>query len=621
MAKRLFSRTLNALLLLFNNPSLYGTLVRKRLNELPDAELANWRALKKLLPYLWGYKLRIGIALLFLVLAKLANIAVPITLKGIIDALDLNNQTSQLIAVPIALLIAYGALRLSMTIFQELRNSVFAKASQRATRQIALEIFEHLHRLPLRFHLDRQTGGLSRDIERGTSSISQLLNSLLFTILPTLFEIVVVFFILFAKFDGWFVSIAMTTVVIYGLYTYFVTNWRLKYRVAMNQADSKANNAAIDSLLNYETVKYFGNEQFEHQRYDEHLQAWEKTSVKSILSLALLNVGQGLIIAIGITSLLLLAANQVADGKITLGDFVMINAFMLQLYVPLNFLGMIFGTIKRCLTDMQRMFNLLGEPQEIAGAISETHIDLAQPTLQFDKVSFAYNANRQILFDISFTVPAGQTVAVVGASGSGKSTIARLLFRFYDITQGSIKINNHDTRHIPIDTLRQAIGVVPQDTVLFNDTIEYNIRYGQPDATFEQVQHASKMAYLHSFINKLPKQYKTTVGERGLKLSGGEKQRVAIARTILKNSPILILDEATSSLDSKSEQAIQKALELVSKNRTTLVVAHRLSTVMNADNIIVLEQGHIAEQGKHKELLKKGGRYAELWRIQKEADE
>ena len=595
--------------------------MRERLNELPDAELANWRALKKLLPYLWGYKLRIGIALLFLVLAKLANIAVPITLKSIIDALDLNNQTSQLIVVPISLLIAYGALRLSMTIFQELRNSVFAKASQRATRQIALEVFEHLHRLPLHFHLDRQTGGLSRDIERGTSSISQLLSSLIFTILPTLFEIIVVFFILFAKFDGWFVSIAITTVVIYGLYTYFLTNWRLKYRVAMNQADSKANNAAIDSLLNYETVKYFGNEQFEHKRYDEHLQTWEKTSVKSILSLALLNVGQGLIIAIGITSLILLAANQVADGKITLGDFVMIYAFMLQLYVPLNFLGMIFGTIKRCLTDMQRMFNLLGEPQEITGDISDTPIDLTQPTLQFEKVSFAYNANRQILFDVNFTVPAGQTVAVVGASGSGKSTIARLLFRFYNVTQGSIKINNHDIRHISIDTLRQAIGVVPQDTVLFNDTIEYNIRYGQPDATFEQVQHASKMAHLHSFISKLPKQYETTVGERGLKLSGGEKQRVAIARTILKNSPILILDEATSSLDSKSEQAIQKALELVSKDRTTLVVAHRLSTVMNADNIIVLEQGRIAEQGKHKELLKKGGRYAELWRIQKESDE
>ncbi len=588
---------------------------------MPDGRRDDIATLKTLTPFLLRHRWRIGVALVFLVAAKLANIGVPLALKSIVDSLDVSGTGEVLAVVPVALLIGYGVLRLSTIVFQELRNAVFARAAQQSTREIGLKVFEHLHALSLRFHLDRQTGGVSRDMERGSSSITQLLNYLVFSIFPTIFEIVVVCAILLVQFDAWFSAVTFATVTIYFVYTWKVTEWRLKFRVEMNKADSLANTTAIDSLINYETVKYFGNEKLEAEKYDRNLRRWQTASVKSHVSLALLNTGQGLIIGTGLTILLIMAASQVAAGAMTLGDFVMVNAFMIQLYVPLNFLGSVFREIKHCLTDMDKMFSLLDVKREITDRPGAKPLDTGDTTIRFEHVDFSYNPDRQILDDVDFAIGAGRKVAVVGPSGSGKSTLARLLFRFYDVGGGRITIGGTDIRDVSADSLRAAIGIVPQDTVLFNDTLRANIRYGQPDADDDEVAEAVRSASLESFVDSLPRGLDTVVGERGLKLSGGEKQRVAIARTILKNPPILILDEATSSLDSHSERSIQRALDRVASQRTTLVIAHRLSTVVDSDLIVVLERGRIVERGTHDALLSQGGAYARLWRLQQREEE
>lgn len=584
--------------------------------EMPASGRRDWQTMATLVPYLWDYRWRLGGALALLALAKLANIGVPVALKAIVDRLDTSGQATALLTVPLALLIAYGLLRFSTILFQELRNAVFAKAAQRSTRRITLKVFRHLHNLSLRFHLDRQTGGLSRDLERGSRSITQLLNYMIFSVLPTVFEILVVCGILLANFNPWFAIVTLITVVVYFVYTYKVTEWRIKFRVQMNQADSSANTSAVDSLINYETVKYFGNERWESRRYDDNLRVWEKASIKNLVSLAFLNIGQGVIIGGGLTLLMVMAAREVVAGTMTLGDFVMVNAFLIQLYIPLNFLGTIFREVKHCLTDMERMFALIDETPEVRNPDDGATLDTREVSVRFDHVEFAYNADRAILRDVDFEIPAGRKVAVVGPSGSGKSTLARLLFRFFDVTGGSIRINGRDIRELDTQSLRAAIGIVPQDTVLFNDTIEYNIRYGRPDATKDEVMEAAALAQLDRFIESLPNGYDTLVGERGLKVSGGEKQRIAIARTLLKDPAILILDEATSSLDTRSEKAIQSALERAARDRTTLVIAHRLSTVVDCDEILVLDQGEIVERGTHDRLLALGGHYAELWQMQ-----
>ncbi|MBT5030693.1 MAG: ABC transporter ATP-binding protein/permease [Proteobacteria bacterium] len=576
------------------------------------------RLIKRLLPYLWKHRIRIAIALIALIFAKLANVLVPVALKNIVDALD---DPSELLVVPLGLLLAYGALRFSTTLFQELRNAVFARAAQRTTRQLTLDVFKHLHELSMRFHLDRQTGGVSRDLERGSQSVSRLLNYLTFSVIPTLFELLVVCGILFMSFEVSFVLITITTIVVYGVYTIKVTQWRLKYRIEMNKADSAANTAAIDSLLNYETVKYFGNEVYEFDRYNSHLMEWEAESVKSQLSLALLNVGQGVIVAGGLIALMIMAASSVASGAITIGEFVMLNAFMIQLVIPLNFLGTIFREIKHCLVDMARMFGILDEALEIEDGPDAKPLESGEYPIVFDKVSFSYRPDRQILHEVSFEVPAGKRVAVVGPSGSGKSTIARLLFRFYQPDSGAVFIGGEPIDQLQLKSLRGAIGVVPQDCVLFNDTLAYNVAYGRPGAGEAEVLKAIDRANLSGLLARLPDGLKTQVGERGLKLSGGEKQRVAIARAIIKDPPVLILDEATSSLDSISEQAIQSALDSVSRRRTTLVIAHRLSTVIDADKIYVLDAGKIVESGAHEDLLAARGQYHQLWKIQQEQAE
>lgn len=584
--------------------------------EMPASGRRDWQTLSSLAPYLWDYRWRLGGALALLALAKLANIGVPVALKQIVDRLDTSGQTATLLTVPLALLLAYGLLRFSTILFQELRNAVFAKAAQRSTRRITLKVFRHLHDLSLRFHLDRQTGGLSRDLERGSRSITQLLNYMIFSVLPTIFEILVVCGILLVNFSPWFAVITLITVVVYFIYTYKVTEWRIKFRVQMNQADSSANTSAIDSLINYETVKYFGNERWEARRYDDNLRIWEKASIKNLVSLAFLNIGQGVIIGGGLTILMVMAAQEVVAGTMTLGDFVMVNAFLIQLYIPLNFLGTIFREVKHCLTDMERMFELMDAAPEVSDPENAAVLDSRDVSVRFEHVEFSYNEDRGILHDVDFEVPAGRKVAVVGPSGSGKSTLARLLFRFFDVTSGAIRINGRDIREISTESLRATIGIVPQDTVLFNDSIEYNIRYGRPDAGRDEVMEAAGMAQLDTFIQSLPDGYDSLVGERGLKLSGGEKQRIAIARTLLKNPAILILDEATSSLDTRSEKAIQTALERAARDRTTLVIAHRLSTVVDCDEILVLDHGRIVERGTHDQLLALGGHYAELWQLQ-----
>jgi len=585
---------------------------------LPDkASRGDWKTIRSLIPYLLEFKGRVVLAMALLVLAKLANVAVPLVLKQVIDTLDKSNAV---LAVPVFIIVGYGILRLFSTLFGELRDAVFAKVTQRAIRRVALRVFEHLHSLSLRFHLDRQTGGVSRDIERGTRGIGFLLNFTLFNILPTLLEIVLVAAILFSKYNVWFAVITFVTLVIYIIFTLFITEWRMVVRRTMNDLDSKANTRAIDSLLNYETVKYFGNEGYEARRYDHNMQHWEAAAIRNQTSLALLNSVQSTIVAIGITVLMLLAADEVVQGKMTLGDLVLVNVFMIQLYMPLHFLGFVYREIRHSLADMEKMFSLMNVHREIADAPDAVALQAGNAAVRFDKVSFAYAPDRQILFDVSFDIPDGHTVAVVGASGAGKSTLSRLLFRFYDVNQGRILINGQDIREVTQTSLRAAIGIVPQDTVLFNDTIYYNIAYGRPDATREEVIAAAQSAHIHSFIESLPQGYDSTVGERGLKLSGGEKQRVAIARAILKNPAILIFDEATSALDSKSEKAIQAELRAIAQNRTTLIIAHRLSTVVDADQILVMDKGHIVERGSHRELLGQGKLYAQMWNLQKQEE-
>ncbi|HCY15562.1 MAG: metal ABC transporter permease [Curvibacter sp. GWA2_64_110] len=602
----------------------------------PAVPHSDWDTLRRLFPYLWQYKWRVLAALAFMVGAKLANVGVPVLLKNLVDTMDIKpGDAVAALVVPVGLLLAYGALRLATTLFAELRELVFAKATQGAARSIALETFRHLHALSLRFHLERQTGGMTRDIERGVRGIESLISYSLYSIVPTLIEVTLVLTILAVKFDVWFAWITLGALAGYILFTVTVTEWRTQFRKQANEFDSIAHSKAVDSLLNYETVKYFNNEDFEAGRYDESLARLHQARLKSQSTLSLLNTGQQLVIAISLVAMLWRATQGVVDGRMTLGDLVMVNAFMIQLYIPLNFLGVIYREIKQSLTDLDKMFTLLQREREVADAPGASALVLSSgrrlsaagpsqganaPSVRFEDVSFAYDPSRPILHHLSFEIPAGKTVAVVGPSGAGKSTLARLLYRFYDVQQGRITIGGQDIRQVTQASLRQAIGIVPQDTVLFNDTVEYNIAYGRPGAGRAEVEEAARAAHIHAFISATPKGYDTMVGERGLKLSGGEKQRVAIARTLLKNPPILIFDEATSALDSANERAIQAELQSVAHNKTTLVVAHRLSTVVDAHEILVLEAGRIVERGAHAALLAQNGIYARMWALQQSSE-
>ena len=580
-----------------------------------SGERHDWDTLKSLLPYLWRYRRRVGFAMLCLLSAKFANVGVPLVFKQLIDGLTITKEQA-FIVVPAALLLAYGVLRFSTSLFTELREIVFARVTQEAVRHISLEVFRHLHSLSLRFHLERQTGGLTRDIERGTRSIGSLISYTLYSILPTLVEITLVVGILLKRYEPSFALITLATLTLYIGFTITVTNWRTALRRQANELDSAANARAIDSLLNYETVKYFNNEDFEAQRYDTQLRTWIAAQIRNQYSLSALNLGQALIIAFGVTAMMWRAVGGVIAGTMTIGDIVLVNAFLIQLYIPLNFLGVMYREIRQALTDIERMFGLLKTNREVEDKPDAADLPEGPLGVRFAGVNFHYDPKRQILFDVDIDVPPGKTVAIVGHSGSGKSTLARLLFRFYDVSGGRLEIGGQDVRNVRQHSLRRAIGIVPQDTVLFNDTIRYNIEYGQPGASQEEVEAAARAAQLHDFVIRLPDGYDTRVGERGLKLSGGEKQRVAIARALLKNPPILIFDEATSALDSKTEQAIQAQLEAAARGRTAIVIAHRLSTVMNADEILVLDGGSVIERGQHATLLNRDGAYAAMWALQ-----
>ncbi|MCA3158302.1 MAG: ABC transporter ATP-binding protein/permease [Burkholderiales bacterium] len=595
---------------------------RNRLRQKSD-----WQVLGTLFPYLWDYKTRVVLALLFLVGAKAASVGVPLIMKALVDYLapgKLVDQAAATVALvlPVALLLSYGLLRLATTAFTELREYVFAKVTQAAVHKAALQVFRHLHAMSLRFHLERQTGGVTRDIERGTRGISSLVSYTLYSIAPTLVEFALIIGILLVKYDIWFAGITVVALITYISFTIIVTEWRTHFRRTMNELDSKANVKAIDSLLNYETVKYFGNEEYEARRYDQSMESWKRAAIRSQTSLSLLNTGQSAIIALAVTAMMWRATQGVIDGSMSLGDLVLVNAFMIQLYIPLNFLGVIYREIKQSLADMEKMFTLLEQHREVADAPAAPDLQQRAGTVRFEQVDFSYDKlpdgspKRQILFGVDFSVPAGKTLAVVGHSGSGKSTLSRLLFRFYEVDSGRISIDDQDIRSVTQASLRRAIGIVPQDTVLFNDTIEYNIAYGRPGASRAEVEAAAKAAHIHDFIISTPDGYDTVVGERGLKLSGGEKQRVAIARTLLKNPAILIFDEATSALDSAAEAAIQNELKAIAQHRTALVIAHRLSTIADADEIIVLDQGRIVERGSHADLLARQGAYARMWALQ-----
>ena len=589
----------------------------------PEAARSDLDTLKRLFPYLWDYKWRVIAALSFMVGAKLANVGVPLLLKQLVDTMNLKaTDPRALVVVPVALLFGYGLLRLSTTLFTELRELVFAKATEGAARRISLEVFRHLHALSLRFHLERQTGGMTRDIERGTRGVHSLISYSLYSIIPTLIEVTLVLSVLAVKFDVWFAGITGIALAFYIFFTVTVTEWRTQFRRAMNEMDSSAHSRAIDSLLNYETVKYFNNEEFEARRYDENLLRYRQAAVKSQRTLSLLNAGQQLIIAIGLVAMLWRATQGVVDGRMSLGDLVMVNAFMIQLYIPLGFLGVLYREIKQSLTDLDKMFRLMEKEREIADAPGALALVIdTSPAVRFENVSFAYEAARPILHHVSFEIPPGKTVAVVGSSGAGKSTLARLLYRFYDVQHGRITIGGQDIKQVTQASVRSAIGIVPQDTVLFNDTVEYNIAYGKPGATHDEVVEAACAARIDVFISSTPLGYQTMVGERGLKLSGGEKQRVAIARTLLKNPPVVIFDEATSALDSANERAIQAELKTAAQNKTTLVIAHRLSTVVEAHEILVMDHGRIAERGTHSQLLVLQGAYARMWALQQAGDD
>jgi len=576
-----------------------------------DTHLA--ATLSRLLPYLWQHKWRVVLALSCLVGAKIANVGVPLIFKEMIDDLS---STQQMVVLPAVLLLLYGALRFSASLFAELREILFARVTQHAVRRIALEVFRHLHELSLRFHLERQTGGVSRDIERGSRAISSLISYTLYSILPTLIEISIVLTILLLRYDVALALITIGSLAAYVIFTVMISNWRITLRRRLNETDSAANTRAIDSLLNYETVKYFNNEDYEARRYDQQMQLWEDAATRSQISLSWLNLGQQGIIALGVTAMMWRAASGVVDGSMTIGDLVLVNAFLIQLYMPLNFLGVVYREIRQALADIERLFDLLAVNREIADSPTAVRLDDGPVAIRFAAVDFSYEANRRILHQVSFSIPAGRTVAVVGESGSGKSTLARLLYRFYDVSGGAILVNGTDLRQLTQASLRAAIGIVPQDTVLFNDSIYYNIHYGNPQARREQVLAAAAAAQLAPFIEQLPLGYETRVGERGLKLSGGEKQRVAIARALLKNPPVLIFDEATSALDSKTKKAIQASLDSAARGRTTLVIAHRLSTIMNADEILVMDSGRIVERGTHQQLLDAAGTYAQMWTLQ-----
>ena len=609
--------------------------VSNRPTEAPHTERKDLINLKRMLPFLWSYKGRVLIALASLMVAKMATVSVPLILKEIVDSLDAasldaalsktSEVSSQLIdkvplELPLLLLLGYGALRLTNVLFNELRDAIFCRVRFRAMRDISTKVVKHLYDLSLNFHLERKTGGISRDLERGARSLSSILNYLTFNIIPTLTEFVLVAAILFGQYDSKFALVTFGTVMVYLIYTMLLTEWRMHFRHEMNAYDSEANSRAVDGLINYETVKYFNNEEYEITRYNETLEKWEDCAVKSTSSMALLNFGQGAIIAVGVTLIMVLAAQGVVDGSMSLGDLVLVNTMMLQLFIPLGFLGIIYRSMKHALADMDLLFKLLDNTPQIKDAQEAEVLHVTQADVEFKNIQFAYNEERQIVHDVSFKIPSGHKVAVVGPSGAGKSTLARLLFRFYDTNEGEILIDGQNIQTVSQASLRKHIGIVPQDTVLFNESILHNIQYARPGATEGEVRHAAKLANIDSFIEGLPDGYETVVGERGLKLSGGEKQRVAIARVILKNPRILIFDEATSSLDSHSEQIILKSLKAVAEEHTTLVIAHRLSTIVDANNIIVLEQGRIAEQGTHQQLLDKGGLYASLWNMQQDEE-